>query len=113
MFAGRIVSGIPDQQAVAVGGALAFLEVGCLVGERFIWVSVAEQPKRSGIGQRVVTDRHFEGGGIRLFSGRNLAQRQQLVEAERRTRYGLVTQYLLTSPPSIFGSAILGVPPLA
>src|SRR6185436_8846329 len=77
-----------------VGGSLAFLQFGFLTRGGFAWVRIAEQPERPDIRQGIVTHGQLEDGDIRIFSGSDLAQRQHLVDSERRAGNSLVTQNL-------------------
>src|SRR5258708_17690819 len=97
MSTGRIVAGIPNQAAIAVGGALEFLHY-CLIAGLFVWVSIAEQSERPDVRHEGVAQGQLERGGVFLLRGGELAQVQQLVQPKRRIGNSLVIQDLAEWP---------------
>ncbi len=79
MLAGRVINRVPDQQAISVRSAAAFLNFCPAVGrEHRTWIQVGiQQQKEAMIGDGVVADRKFKGESFWFIAGENLAGRHQ------------------------------------
>src|SRR5581483_5820526 len=91
----RIVSGVPSQQAIAVGGPGTTLKLTQIGGRPRFRLRIHQEAKFPDIGHHIVSDRHFKSGDLRLFTGYDLPRGQQSVQIKRGfPRWPLVSQNL-------------------